>query len=427
MTAEGQERPAEMMFKNDTPPEHIFYQGQDRVPLGREPQGLRTVLCLGCLLANQGCSRSRLRGNRPVTPRLDFAKIGPVKFRPASPSATLLTPSKAPPRLPRGNARVVGYVALGWVATLLVPWLIKGGSAGAVAVVFFSILWESLPFLLVGTILSLVIQETVPQVWLTRLFGGGGPRGLLMASLVGLALPMCECGIVPLVRGLLEKQVRPSVAATAYLSIPLVNPIVIGSTLYAFRDHPEWALLRLGGGWIVVLVIGHLLWAAERWVFPPSTLRQGDSPICSCGHVHGPGSGHPLNWGNHLAADLFSTGRYLVIGALVSAVLSACWGAMKTTQDLPWFAGVALAMGLAFVLSLCSSSDALVGRSLLGTFSGPAVVAFLLVGPLLHLRSLILLRSVFPVRTLVILGVLVAGGVAGLAVAIHWRWTGGLG
>lgn len=330
-------------------------------------------------------------------------------------------------RKPMTNGRLVAYCLLGGIAALIIPWLMKSGSIGAVAVVFFSILWESLPFLLIGTILSLIIQEKVPQQWFTRLFGEGGPRGVLVASLVGLVLPICECGIVPLVQGMLQRKVRPSVAVTAYLSIPLINPIVIASTLYAFRDHHQLGLLRLAGGWIVVLVIGHLLWVAERWVFPPAKSRLESIQGCSCGHDHSTGSGHPLNWGTHLSADLYSTGRYLVIGALVSAVLQACWGAMKTPPDLPWFFGLVLAMGLAFLLSLCSSSDALVGRSLLGSFSAPAVVAFLLVGPLLHLRSLILLRSVFPVRTLVILGGLVAAGVAVLAVVIQVRWGGTLG
>ena len=53
---------------------------------------------------------------------------------------------------------------------------------------------------------------------------------------------------------------------------------------------------------------------------------------------------------------------------------------------------------LAFVLSVCSTVDAFLALSFLNTFSAGAIIAFLVFGPMIDIKSLLMFSGVFRKR-----------------------------
>jgi hypothetical protein len=63
----------------------------------------------------------------------------------------------------------------------------------------------------------------------------------LIGGVMGLAFPVCECGVVPVVRRLYEKGLPLSIGIAFLLAAPVVNPVVILSTYSAFGWGPIFA------------------------------------------------------------------------------------------------------------------------------------------------------------------------------------------
>jgi uncharacterized membrane protein YraQ (UPF0718 family) len=101
-------------------------------------------------------------------------------------------------------------------------------------VIFASIVWEALPFIILGALISGTLEELLPQQFLARMIPRRRSLAIAGSALLGLIFPMCECGIVPVMRRLLGKGLPLSCAVAYMLAAPIINPVVLGSTWAAF-------------------------------------------------------------------------------------------------------------------------------------------------------------------------------------------------
>ena len=133
--------------------------------------------------------------------------------------------------------------------------------------VFVSIILEALPFIVFGCILSGALEELLPQRFIQRMLPKNRFLAIVCSSFMGFLLPMCECGIVPVMRRLLAKGMPASCAVTYMLSAPVINPIVLWSTMLAFSGFGApydaagvkglgMALIRAGGAFITAVIVG---------------------------------------------------------------------------------------------------------------------------------------------------------------------------
>jgi hypothetical protein len=140
---------------------------------------------------------------------------------------------------------------------------------GDYILVFTSIVLEALPFIVFGCILSGVLEELLPQRFLQRVLPKNRLAAICVSSGMGFLLPMCECGIVPVMRRLLAKGMPASCAVTYMLSAPIINPIVLWSTLLAFSGFGVpydlgsvkglgMVLLRAGAAFVTAVTVGLL-------------------------------------------------------------------------------------------------------------------------------------------------------------------------
>src|SRR5262249_25649652 len=134
--------------------------------------------------------------------------------------------------------------------------------------VFTSIFYEALPFVVLGALLAGVLQEFLPQRIVTRVLPRSRTLAVAMGGLLGLLFPMCECGIIPIMRRLLRKGLPLSCCMAYLLAGPIINVVVILSTVVAFSGvNPSdpayrgqmtstWMVVfRVGLGYIVALVV----------------------------------------------------------------------------------------------------------------------------------------------------------------------------
>ena len=103
-----------------------------------------------------------------------------------------------------------------------------------IAIVFTSIFFESLPFLLLGSLISAIIETYISNETILKII----PRNKILGSLVGVVLgfflPACDCAVIPVSKRLLKKKVPINVSVSFMLASPIINPVVILSTYYAF-------------------------------------------------------------------------------------------------------------------------------------------------------------------------------------------------
>ena len=126
------------------------------------------------------------------------------------------------------------------------------------SVAFLSILFEGVPFMFIGTLISGIVDAFVPSETITKYLPRNPLAAIAISGVLGIVFPMCECGVVPVIRRMIRKGLPVSCALTYLLAAPIVNPIVAISTFAAFRgQHPAMMMsLRVAMGFAVALVCG---------------------------------------------------------------------------------------------------------------------------------------------------------------------------
>lgn len=98
----------------------------------------------------------------------------------------------------------------------------------------------------------------------------------------------------------------------------------------------------------------------------------------------------------HSLDEFFDTGRYLMIGALIASGMQTFLPtAALLTLGSSKLLAILVMLVLALVMSLCSEADAFIGSSLLSLFGTAPVVAFLVFGPMVDIKNLLMMKRYF--------------------------------
>lgn len=291
-----------------------------------------------------------------------------------------------------------------------------------------SLLIEAVPFLLLGAAVAAAIEVYVPERWFLRF--GRVPRGVQMvaASLGGFLFPVCECGSVPVARRLLTNGLTPGAALAFMLAAPVVNPVVILSTWFAFRGQPQEMFVVVGRivlGIAVALIVGALLakrfgsMAAEQQLARASR-TDGESLPESAGSESR--SARLYRYFVQLGSEFFSMFTFMLVGATIAAVIQTfvAQDIMSTVSSAALLAIPAM-MLFAYLLSLCSESDAILIASFT-QFSPVAQLAFLVFGPMLDLKLTTLYLGAFGARMARALAIAITGTVLILCLWVEAVW-----
>jgi len=295
--------------------------------------------------------------------------------------------------------------------------LLLGSESQAIlnlATVFAGIILEALPFMLLGSLAGGIIEVYVSRERLIARLPKKHWQVVLAAASLGMLCPICECAVVPVVRRLLRKGIPLPAAIAFLLGAPLVNPVVGMATAVAYTFSVKVALIRLLAGYLIAVSAGLVV----GWIFPAdSALVQGVSSDheddCGCGHCHSPDHHHHqrlrlVDALRHASGDFFEVGHFLVIGAFIAAL---CQTLVSRQSFLPLASSpllaIALMMLLAVGLNICSQADAFIAASFRNIIPFPAQMAFMLLGPMLDLKLVLMFTGVFRKKAIFALAVTV--------------------
>ncbi len=262
---------------------------------------------------------------------------------------------------------------------------------------FLGIFIEAVPFLLLGSLTSGLIETFVKTDDILRYLPKNRLGAALGGTLLGLVFPVCECGVVPVTRRLFRKGLPLSMGVAFLLAAPFMNPIVFASTYIAFGFGGVLigrALLTVLVAVIVAMVIGSF--ADPREALKPTSAKAGEE--CDHHHAHGgPGLGAKLLSAMQIGADdFFEMGRFLILGSSLAALLQTLvpQDSLLALGSGPIMSVVFMQI-LAFLLSVCSTVDSFLALAFVNTFSTGAIISFLSFGPMVDIKSTLMFTGVF--------------------------------
>ncbi|EMF0051437.1 permease [Enterococcus hirae] len=302
--------------------------------------------------------------------------------------------------------------------------------------IFLSIVIEALPFVLLGCLISGALQVFLTPERVKRWLPDNRFLSILTGSVLGFFFPSCECGIVPIVHQFVKKGVPVHTAFAFMLTAPIINPIVIFSTFIAFGNSWEMAGWRMVGSFVVALIIG--IWLAyfqKESVLKTKiqqTIDHNHHHNHHHDHIHGTNKHEEVKIGRikqlsqqtdhvltHSIDEFFDTGRYLIVGGLIAASMQTYLPTrVMLTLGSTKLLAIIIMLLLAFTMSLCSEADAFIGSSLLSLFGTAPVVAFLVFGPMVDIKNLLMMKRYFNGRFILMLIGLIAVSVIGFTLFI---------
>ena len=256
---------------------------------------------------------------------------------------------------------------------------------------------------------------------------------------MGFALPACECGNVPVARRLLASGAPMGTAFGFLFAAPVLNPIVLASTWAAFPDQ-TWLLWgRPMGAFLIAIGLSALLGLLPESSLLASALleeRRLSQPLSRVGLLERRSGLVGVNFNDseprleavplrpaellqHSTREFLSLLTLLVLGcALAAAVqtwLPRSW--LLALGSGPTVSVLAL-MLLALVVSVCSSVDAFLALGFAAQVTPGALLAFLLLGPVVDLKLAGLFTVLLSTRAIAITAV-----AASLLVLLIGQWV----
>jgi uncharacterized protein len=318
---------------------------------------------------------------------------------------------------------------------------------------FTGILWEALPFIVLGAIVAGILEELVPQQLVSRVMPRNRFLGIAIGGLLGLLFPMCECGIIPVMRRLLRKGVPLSSCVAYLLAGPIINVVVMLSTYVAFSgvdstsvspggvvqfSAPLMVTLRMGLGYLVAFGTAAIVeWQWRKHgtsLLAPAAVADTKTAgmigakeltlVESANHTNRPSWVQRLGNISQVALhDFVDITVYLILGAIVAAVIRAFFTHAQmeswSQQNAPL--AILSMMGLAVIMCLCSEADAFVAASF-RPFIPAAKLGFLVLGPMLDFKLYMMYTRVFRPRLIWTIIVSVAVQVFIYAVLVNYIW-----
>lgn len=302
---------------------------------------------------------------------------------------------------------------------------------------FISLLVEAMPFLLLGVVLSSVLLVWVDEQQLVKRLPKNPILGAFMGSCIGFLFPVCECGNVPVARRFLMQGIPTSVAVGFLLSAPTLNPVVIWSTWIAFRGQPEIVVYRVLGSLAIATIVGAVfsvqsdpkvllqprlaqrLKYVQQFTQPSATAT---SPLLQSGTFFlGSQQNMPLetaamqlptppvvdrSWRgmlnallNNISVELRELGAVLVFGSAIAALIQV-FVPREVVLGLGQgtITSIVAMMLLAAIVSICSTVDSFFALSFASTFTTGSLLAFLIFGPMIDIKAIGLMLSIFKPR-----------------------------
>ena len=263
-------------------------------------------------------------------------------------------------------------------------------------VVFLSIIVEAFPFLLIGSMAAAYLELFVSEDRIKKFLPKNPFIQIIVAAFLGLIFPICECTIIPIARKLIQKSVPVSTAIVFMLATPIINPVPMLATYYAFGRTTDVMLHRIVLGFIIAVSVGmlHLHHKKEDVILDDEHKKE-------TGHHHHDFSNKTLlekvsAMVKHTWEEFLGVSTYLVAGSAIAALITVAMpDKLVLYMQNNNVAGILSLQFLGYALSLCSHGDAFVAAGLANKFTFYPILAFLIISPMIDIKNTIILLGLF--------------------------------
>ena len=283
---------------------------------------------------------------------------------------------------------------------------------------FTAIIVTAFPLMVLGVLAFAIMEHVISRDRIIQLIPKQSWLAIPLAAILGVVLPVCDCGVVPTSRALLRREFGIAPALAFLIGAPVINPIVFVTTAIGFGFNYTIAITRLILTFVVATGVSFLALIAfkddqlESLILArqektltvtrrASSRRARRQRRIAAVRLHSTTPLPPqLQAISSIVAaagdELLDLGRFLILGALVAAAVQTFvpQSPLLSISQNVILSTVAL-MALASILSICSISDAPVAASFLGTFSPGAVFAFMIFGQIIDLKNGAMLLATF--------------------------------
>lgn len=224
-------------------------------------------------------------------------------------------------------------------------------------------------------------------------------------SLLGVFLPVCECGNIPVARRLLLGGFSVSQSITFLLAAPILNTVTFLTTLEAFSFDQSVVVIRLLAAFIIANAIGIIL----SYKKPQNEFLNLDfyQEVCEA-KTHKHNSKWYIEGVNIFQREFYEIFKMLIIGAMLAAASQTFIprDVIVTIGQNPILSILAMIL-LAFVISICSNVDAFFALSYANTFTIGSILGFLIFGPMIDIKILTMMKATYKPKLLIIITTLV--------------------
>lgn len=264
-----------------------------------------------------------------------------------------------------------------------------------------SVLWELLPYILGGILLSEILKYTPWTSFVRRAVSRSPIVSIFIASIIGVISPLCTYGTIPLIIHLYRDKVPLAPLLTFLSASSLMNPQLFLITWGGLGI--ELALIRLAGVLIFTLLLGFAISFYKDKLFSKNksiaNKKIEEKPICKK-------DVKKFSIKSFLK-DYYSTlefiGYYIILGILLSVILDSLVPLsmiFELTRGNEWINIIAASL-LGIPLYACGGAAIPVVQVLLENgISTGAVIGFLIVGPGTRILPILALRSFLSKRSL---------------------------
>lgn len=268
---------------------------------------------------------------------------------------------------------------------------------------------EMSPYLLLGFLLAGLMHSFIPGWYYTKFLAKKSFRSVINAALFGIPLPLCSCGVIPTAMSLRKEGASKGAVASFLIATPQTG---VDSIIATFS--------LMGLPFAIVRPIAALLTAVFGGAMVNTTDDCKEKPVETSGkhndHKH-EGFIDKLREALEYAyiEMMEDIGKWLVIGLVIAGLITVFVPAeMFAIFNGNTLASMLLVLCIALPMYLCATGSIPIAVALMmkGLTPGAALV-LLMAGPACNFASMLVIRKVLGVRTLITyLASIIVGSIA---------------
>lgn len=275
--------------------------------------------------------------------------------------------------------------------------------------VYFKSVWKAM---ILGLVMASLVEAILPRVWLQQLFGSSRYRSTALAGVAAIPSMMCTCCAAPIALSMRRQSVSAGASLAYWLGNPLLNPATL--VFMGFVLSWKWVALRLVAGLVVVFGLAYVAGRLTGEASITNSVMKDRKPEPANGGLF-------VRWLRAFSRlALESLPIYLALVIILGAFRAWIFPLVNPQwADSLWVTACFAVAGALFIIPTAAEIPIVQTMMYFGLGAGPAA-ALLVTLPAVSLPSLLIVKSVFPTRVLVLVtaGVIVSGILSGLAATL---------